>query len=184
MMERRNLHCRIMAWLAMMAMIAATTLAVCGAVAPAYAAQTSASSSSASTELSTVVPDTHTVRLSVAEHARVTFNDRTVTGPFDGDVDVPRLAEQRYVVTADDGYAVDAVSYDGEAVTFTDGAYVAPAINKDGHVLAVTVRRLPAKAGTSTIAKTGADVGGVILAAALTAALGLGVLAFALRARR
>ena len=184
MMERRNLQSRLMAGLATAVMIAVTAAAalVAGiAPVPAFAAQTS--SSSASTELSTVVPDTHAVRLSVAEHARVTVGERSFAGPFDGDVDVPRLAEQRYAVDADDGYAVDAVSYDGKAVTLTDGAYVAPAVNEDGHVLTVTVRRLPVKAATSAIAKTGSDAAFTAVAAAVAAALGLAVLAH-LRSRR
>lgn len=137
-----------------------------GAVAPV-------SSHDTDTELSTTVPDTHTVTVT-AEGGQVSI-DGTVR---DGEVAVARHSRQEYRMVAAEGHALDTLMYNGENVTdkvSADGVFTAPELIDDATLHAV-FRRVP-----GSISETGASI--LLLCCALVLLVGFGVAAFAARRR-
>ena len=155
---------------------------------------TSDGSASGDTTLTTTVPASHTVVLSIADHATVTIDGVTYAGPCTTGVAIGRLVEQRYAIAADKGYEIASVTYAGEPVSLVDGSFVAPALNEDGLTLAVTVSKAtviptvtpdgkPGGDPGRRPADTGASVAPPALAAALALAAGTALTA-AVRRRR
>ena len=126
------------------------------------------------TELTTQVPATHTVHLSVSSHAQVVVEGAAYTG--ETDLEIGRLAEQTYRIVAADGHALDQVTYDDEAVILgSDGTFTAPALNRDGIVLKVTTKVVPPSTKvvppSGELSGTGSDV---VLCVVIAAALLMG----------
>lgn len=115
-----------------------------------------AEESSGTTTITTTVPDTHTVTLEIGEHGSVTTDGKVYTGTQN--IQVKRLAEQKYIITPDKGWLIDTVTYGKpdsmETVALdSDNTYTAPALYEDGYVLAVKFVKDSAGKG----AKTGDD---------------------------
>lgn len=99
--------------------------------------------------ITTTVPDTHKVRLTVGDHGSVRIGGREYRG--DATADVERLAEQTYTVVPDSGWKVDTVTYGQpgaeETVELTGLSYTAPPLYRDGNVLTVTFERSSSGSG-------------------------------------
>lgn len=109
-----------------------------------------------STTLTATVPSSHSVRLVIGENGTVTVNGTEYEG--DQTIQVERLAEQSYLIQAEDGWRIESVTYgqDGQAaeVTLTDSVFTAPALNQDGNVLTVTIEEDPDWTGSETETET------------------------------
>ena len=105
-------------------------------VVPAGAAQ-------AGTALTVQVPESHNIALNAQEHSFVSVEGTVYTGSQE--IQVERLKEQIYTVGAEDGWEVDTVTYgpegEEEEVFLSEGVFTAPALNRDGNVLTITVTK-------------------------------------------
>ena len=130
-----------------------------GAASGETVGMTSDGSASGDTTLTTTVPASHTVVLSIADHATVTIDGVAYAGPCETSVAIGRLVEQRYAIVADKGYEIASVTYAGEPVSLVDGAFVAPALNEDGLTLTVTVSKATVIPTVTPDGKPGGDPG-------------------------
>ena len=123
-------------------------LCLCSALLLPIQAQ-AAEQSNGTTTLTTTVPDTHSVQLVIGEHGSVKVNDEEYRGTVT--VEVPRQAEQTYLIAPESGWQIDTVTYgiagSEETVSLKDSAYTAPAVYQDGNVLTVTFEKSAAGSG-------------------------------------
>lgn len=107
--------------------------------------QVHAQESAGSTSITTKVPDKHTVLLDIGEHGSVLVNGKTYTHA-DKEVQIARLAKQKYIIQAEDGWQIESVRYGKadaqEIVKLADNAFTAPAINSNDNKLTVTLKQL------------------------------------------
>lgn len=103
-----------------------------------------------SATLTAEVPAVHSVRLEIGSHGTVMVNGNAYSGTQT--IQVERQKEQEYLLQAEEGWRIAAVTYgpEGQAaeVTPVDSVFAAPALCEDGMVLSVTLEEDPDGQGT------------------------------------
>lgn len=130
---------------------------------PAHRVGAAEPPSGGTTNLTTTVPDAHTVRLDIGTHGSVIINGKVYTSK-NKETEIARLEKQTYIIQADKGWQADKVSYgqkgEEKAVKLADNTFSAPAIHSDDNQLTVTFKKASAgsnggKPSTSDTSKNG-----------------------------
>lgn len=120
--------------------LAGTILSGMCAVFLLFPVHTQAAEESQATTIVTEVPTSHTVKVAIEGQGTVGIDGKTYESTQN--IEVGRLKEQEYKITAADGWKLEKVTYgvpgSEEEVTLADSAFTAPALYEDGNVLAVT----------------------------------------------
>lgn len=127
--------------------------------------------------ISTVVPESNTVEISVQSGGKVTV-DGSENHTGDSDITRPRGSSITFTIVPDEGYEVDSVFYNGEDITdkIKNGEFDIEKLLSDG-LLEVTFRKVsPASPGGKTDSPKTADTTDTALWFCLTLISAVGVL--------
>lgn len=83
-----------------------------------------------STEISTTVPEKHTVTLDIGEYGYVLINGKRYDSE-DKYIEVARLSKCKYTIVVEEDYVIESVYYGDELVELIDNSFIAPAINEE-----------------------------------------------------
>lgn len=83
-----------------------------------------------STEISTTVPEKHTVTLDIGEYGYVLIDGKRYDSE-DKYIEVERLSKHKYTIVAEEGYVIESVYYDDELVELVDNSFIAPEISEE-----------------------------------------------------
>ena len=140
--------------------LAGTLLSGMCAVFLLFPVHTQAAEESQATTIVTEVPTSHTVKVAIEGQGTVEADGKSYSSTQD--IEVGRLKEQEYKITAADGWKLEKVTYGAPGseteVKLTDSVFIAPALYEDGNVLTVTF--VKDTSGTDTAPGTDAKPGG------------------------
>lgn len=83
-----------------------------------------------STEISTTVPEKHTVTLDIDEYGYVLIDGKRYDSK-DKYIEVARLSKCKYTIVVEEGYVIESVYYGDELVELIDNSFIAPEINEE-----------------------------------------------------
>lgn len=131
--------------------LAGTLLSGMCAVFLLFPIHTQAAEESQATTIVTEVPASHTVKVAIEGQGTVEADGKAYSSTQD--IEVGRLKEQEYKITAAGGWKLERVTYgvpgSETEVKLTDSVFIAPALYEDGNVLTVTFVKDTSGTGTS-----------------------------------
>lgn len=83
-----------------------------------------------STEISTTVPEKHTVTLDIGDYGYVLIDGKRY-GSEDKYIEVERLSKHKYTIVVEKGYVIESVYYGDELVELIDNSFIAPEISEE-----------------------------------------------------
>lgn len=117
-----------------------------------FPVHTQAAEESQATTIVTEVPASHTVKVTIEGQGTVEADGKAYSSTQD--IEVGRLKEQEYKITAASGWKLERVTYgvpgSETEVKLTDSVFIASALYEDGNVLTVTFVKDTSGTGTDT----------------------------------
>lgn len=83
-----------------------------------------------STEISTTVPEKHTVTLDIGDYGYVLIDGKRYDSE-DKYIEVERLSKHKYTIVVEEGYVIESVYYGDELVELIDNSFIAPEISEE-----------------------------------------------------
>ncbi len=83
-----------------------------------------------STEISTTVPEKHTVTLDIGDYGYVLIDGKRYDSE-DKYIEVERLSKHKYTIVVEEGYVIKSVYYGDELIELIDNSFIAPEISEE-----------------------------------------------------